>query len=99
MSATLLIVVLVLVIGERAGDVLERRQQEIVLKKLPLPDAHAYYQRLQKRSRRIRILRALTLAALLTLVYVYRHTAINRPAATRAEPPVPTAPSATTNSR
>ena len=82
MSATLIIVVLVLVVGERAGDLLERRQQEIVLKKLPLPDAHAYYQRLQKRSRRIRILRALTLASLLTLVYVYRHTAINRPTAT-----------------
>jgi hypothetical protein len=82
MSATLIIVVLVLVIGERAGDALERRQQEIVLGKLPLPEAHAYYERLRQRSRRVRILRGLTLAALLTLAYVYRHTVINRPAAT-----------------
>jgi hypothetical protein len=79
MSATLIIVVLVLVLGERASDALERRQQEIVLRKLPLPDAHAFYQRLRQRSRRVRILRALMLAALLTLAYVYRHTANRRP--------------------
>jgi hypothetical protein len=89
MSATLIIVVLVLVVGERAGDALERRQQEIVLGKLPLPEAHAYYQRLRKRSRRVRILRALMLASLLTLAYVYRHTATNRPVAPAAARGVP----------
>jgi hypothetical protein len=90
MSATLIIVVLVLVVGERAGDALERRQQEIVLGKLPLPEAHAYYERLRQRSRRVRILRALTLAALLTLAYVYRHTMNSRPV---APPPPRAAPS------
>ena len=75
MSATLVIVILVLIVGERAGDALERRQHEIVLGKLPLPDAHAHYERLRRRSRRIRILRALTLASLLAMAYVYRHTA------------------------
>jgi len=79
MSGTLIIAVLVLVLGERASDALERRQQEIVLRKLPMPDAHAFYQRLRQRSRRVRILRALTLAALLTMAYVYRHTANRRP--------------------
>ncbi len=84
MSATLIIVVMVLVLGERASDALERKQQEIVLRKLPVPEAHAFYQRLRQRSRRVRLLRALTLAALFTLVYVYRHTANNRGRATPA---------------
>jgi hypothetical protein len=84
MSATLVIVLLVLVVGERASDAFERRQQQIVLGKLPLAEAHAYYQRLQKRSRRIRILRALTLASLVTLAYVYRHAGTKR---ARATPP------------
>jgi hypothetical protein len=84
MSATLIIVVLVLVLGERSSDALERRQQEIVLRKLPVPEAHAFYQRLRQRTRRVRVLRALTLASLLTLVYVYRHTANRRP---RGTPP------------
>lgn len=74
MSAAVIIAVLLLIAGERAGDLLERRQHEVVLKKLPLADAHAYYDRLRRRSRRIRILRALTLASLLAMVYVYRHT-------------------------
>ena len=74
MSATLVIVILLLILGERAGDALERRQHEVVLSKLPLPEAHAHYERLRRRSRRIRILRALTLASLVTMAYVYRHT-------------------------
>jgi hypothetical protein len=78
MSATLVIVLLLLVIGERAGDTLERRQHEVVLGKLPLAEAHAHYERLRRRSRRIQVLRALTLASLLAMAYVYRHTA-NRP--------------------
>jgi len=77
MSATLVIVILLLVVGERAGDALERRQHEVVLGKLPLPEAHAHYERLRRRSRRIRVLRALTLASLLAMAYVYRHT-VNR---------------------
>jgi len=77
MSATLIIVLLLLIVGERAGDTLERRQHEVVLGKLPLPEAHAHYERLRRRSRRIRILRALTLASLLAMAYVYRHT-LNR---------------------
>lgn len=89
MSATLIIVVLVLIVGERAADGMERRQQEIVLGKLPIPEAHAYYERLRRRSRRIRLLRALTLASLLTLAYVYRHATTRRIAA----PPSPGAAS------
>jgi len=81
MSATLVIVILLLILGERAGDALERRQHEVVLGKLPLPEAHAHYERLRRRSRRIRILRALTLASLLAMAYVYRHTLHRTPTA------------------
>ena len=52
MSATLVIVLLLLVVGERAGDTLERRQHEVVLGKLPLREAHAHYERLRRRSRK-----------------------------------------------
>ena len=81
MSATLVIVLVLLVVGERAGDMLERRQHEVVLGKLPLPEAHAHYERLRRRSRRIRILRALTVASLLVMAYVYRHTVHRTPTA------------------
>ena len=90
MLATLVIILLVLIVGERAGDVLERRQQEIVLRKLPLPDAHTYYNRLRQRSRRIRILRGLTLASLLALAYVYRHANDRRMAASSVPHAAPT---------
>jgi hypothetical protein len=79
MSATVIIVLLVVVLGERAGDMLERRQHEVVLGKLPVPEAHAYYGRLRRRSRRIRILRVLTLASLLVMAYVYRQISNRAP--------------------
>ena len=85
MSASVILVLLVLIVGERAGDVLERRQQEVVLGKLPISEAHAYYHRLRQRSRRIRLLRALTVTSLLAMVYVYRHTMTGR--ANTAPPP------------
>jgi hypothetical protein len=81
-----------LVVGERAGDMLERRQQEIVLRKLPVPEAHDYYNRLRQRSRRIRILRGLTLASLLALVYVYRHPTTKPTAASSLPHAAPTMP-------
>jgi hypothetical protein len=90
MLATLALVLLVLIVGERAGDVLERRQQELVLRKLPLPEAHAYYDRLRQRSRRIRILRGLMLASLLALAYVYRHSTTKRTAAAPSPHTTPT---------
>jgi len=56
-------------------DTLKVRQQELVLKKLPLPEAHAYYELLRKRARQTRILRAIALVSLLALGYAYRRDA------------------------
>ena len=51
---------------------LEVRQQEIVLAKLPVPEAHAYYQTLRRRAWRTRALRLVAVLALITLAYVAR---------------------------
>jgi len=72
MIGTLIIVLLILAVGTRASDALEVRQQEIVLGKLPVPDAHDYYQRLRRRVWRARVLRAVAVLALITLAYTAR---------------------------
>jgi len=76
MLGTLIAVVLVIAAGTRASDQLRVRQQEVVLKKLPVAEAHAYYQILIRRTRRARLLRAIALAALLVIVYAYRRQLI-----------------------
>ena len=72
MLGTLIAIVLVLAVGTRASDQLRVRQQEVVLAKLPVADAHDYYQMLRGRARRVRLLRAIALVALLVMVYAYR---------------------------
>jgi hypothetical protein len=72
MIATLIIVLLILALGTRAGDALEVRQQEIVLAKLSIPAAHDYYQRLRRRAWRARVLRGVAVLALITLAYAAR---------------------------
>ncbi|MDB4983162.1 MAG: hypothetical protein JWM82_3914 [Myxococcales bacterium] len=72
MLGTLVAVLLVVVAGARARDALRLRQQEIVLAKLAEPDAVAYYDVLRRRVRNARILRALSLLALLCLFYAWR---------------------------
>lgn len=73
MIGTVLTALLLLAVGTRAGDRLITRQQEVVLAKLPVAEASAYYDLLRRRARRVRILRAVTLASLLALLYAYRH--------------------------
>lgn len=60
-------------VGVRARDNLRLRQQELVLSKLPRDEAAAYYDVLRRRVRNARILRGLALAALVALVYAWRH--------------------------
>ncbi len=72
MLGTLVVMLLVVVAGARARDTLRLRQQEIVLAKLAEPDAVAYYEVLRRRVRNARILRALSLLALLCLFYAWR---------------------------
>jgi hypothetical protein len=54
-------------------DGLRLRQQELVLSKLPEPDAVAFYQVLRRRVRNARILRAVALVSLWALIYAFRH--------------------------
>lgn len=72
MIGTLIVVLLILALGTRASDVLEVRQQEIVLGKLSVPEAHDYYQRLRRRAWRARVLRSVAVLALITLAYAGR---------------------------
>jgi hypothetical protein len=72
MIGTLIIVLLILAVGTRVSDALEVRQQEIVLGKLPVPEAHDYYQRLRRRAWRARVLRGVAVLALITLAYAAR---------------------------
>jgi hypothetical protein len=69
---TLMIVLLILAVGTRASDAMEVRQQEIVLGKLAVPEAHDYYQRLRRRVWRARVLRGIAVLALITLAYTAR---------------------------
>jgi hypothetical protein len=73
MVGTLITVLLVILGGARAGDALRLRQQEVVLSKLARGDAVAFYDVLRRRARNARILRGVSLVALVCLVYVWRH--------------------------
>ena len=76
MIGTVVTALLLLAVGTRAGDRLIVRQQEIVLGKLPVAEASAYYDLLKRRVRRIRVLRAIVLLSLLALLYAYRHRSV-----------------------
>jgi hypothetical protein len=73
MMSALLVMALVLVVGTRASDALEVRQQEVILANLPEPDAVAYYHLLRRRLRKTMALRIIALLAAVTLVYCYKH--------------------------
>jgi hypothetical protein len=73
MIGTMLTALLLLGVGTRAGDRLIVRQQEVVLSKLPVAEASAYYDLLRRRVRRVRILRAIVFLSLMALLYAYRH--------------------------
>lgn len=73
MLGTLLVVALVVAVGSRAGDNLRVRQQELILQKLPEPAAVAYYDVLRRRMRKVVLLRAVAVAALVLLFYSYKY--------------------------
>ena len=72
MIGTLLTALLLLAVGTSAGDRLIVRQQEVVLAKLPVAEASAYYDLLKRRVRRVRVLRAIVLLSLFSLLYAYK---------------------------
>jgi hypothetical protein len=61
---TALLIILILGLGTHLSDGVRVRQEEAILHKLPVAEAHAYYELLKKRARRVRLLRAITLASL-----------------------------------
>jgi hypothetical protein len=72
MLTALVLVAVILVVGTRLNDALRLRQEEVILKKLPLPEAHAYYEVLKRRARKVKLLRAVTLGSLVVVVFVLR---------------------------
>jgi hypothetical protein len=65
MVSTILLMVVVMAVATRATDAMKLRQEEVILRKLPLAQAHDYYELLRRRARRVRLMRAVTLASLL----------------------------------
>jgi hypothetical protein len=80
MIGVLAVVLLVVVAGARLRDGVKLRQQEVVLAKLTVPEAHAYYEVLRKRARQVRILRAVALLSIVALGYAYRRGIAGAPA-------------------
>ncbi len=72
MLPTLIITVAVVALGSWMSDSVRVKQEETILHKLPVPEAHAFYERLRKRAARIRLLRAITLASLVVVIYIVR---------------------------
>ena len=82
MISTVLIVILVLVVGAHMADTIRVKQEEAILRRLPLEQAHDYYELLRRRVRRVRVLRAITLVSLVLVMVAARR---------RFFPPPPTA--------
>lgn len=72
MVTTLLLMAMVFAVGTRAADSLRVRQEEVILRKLTIPQAADYYELLRKRARRVRLLRAITFAALVLAILAGR---------------------------
>jgi hypothetical protein len=67
-----MVVLLIVAVGTRATDGLRVRQQEVILGKLPEPEARAYYAILRRRVRRVLVLRAVALLSVVVLFYCYK---------------------------
>ncbi len=80
MLTAALIVVAILALGGRLSDGIRLRQEEIILQRLPLGEAHEYYGRLKHRARKVRVLRAITLASLVVILFVVRRRFLPDPA-------------------
>jgi hypothetical protein len=79
MVSTILLMAVVLAVATRASDAMRLRQEEVILKKLPLAEAHEYYEVLRRRARRVRVMRAVTLAALLLAMLAGRRRLLPPP--------------------
>ena len=69
-------VLVIVAVGGRAIDGVRLSQAESILARLPEADARAYYDLLRRRVRRVIVMRALALCALLCIFWVLRHRLI-----------------------
>jgi hypothetical protein len=87
MLTSILLVILILGLGAHLADGVRVRQEELILRKLTVEEAHGYYEVLRRRARRVRVLRAVTVASLLLGMLAARRRFF--------PPPPPPAPAAT----
>ncbi len=72
MLTGVLLVVLILALGAHLSDGVRLKQEEAILRKLPVDEAHAYYEVLRQRARRVKVLRAVALTSLLVAMLAAR---------------------------
>ena len=78
MTISLFAVLVIVAVGSRAIDAVRLSQAENILQRLPDDAARAYYDLLRRRVRRVIVMRALALIALLCIFWVVRQRLIAR---------------------
>jgi hypothetical protein len=78
MMISLFAVLVIVAVGTRATDALRLKQAESVLARLSEADARAYYDRLRRRVRKVIVLRALAVIALLCIFWAIRQRLMQR---------------------
>lgn len=86
MLTAVLLVVLVLALGAHLSDGIRLKQEEAILRKLPVEEAHAYYEVLRRRARRVRVLRAVALGSLALALLAARRRFLPPPKPSRLPP-------------
>ena len=76
MMISLFAVLVIVAVGTRAIDAVRLSQAENILQRLPDDAARAYYDLLRRRVRRLIVMRALALIALLCIFWVVRQRLI-----------------------
>ena len=76
MMIGLFAVLVIVAVGGRAIDGVRLSQAESILARLPEADARAYYDLLRRRVRRVIVMRAIVLLALLCIFWVLRQRLI-----------------------
>jgi hypothetical protein len=74
MLSALMLVAIISVVGGGLCDRLRLQQEEIILQKLPIAAAHAYYGILVRRAARLKWLRLVALLSVFAVLYVWRKT-------------------------
>jgi hypothetical protein len=72
-------VLVIVAVGGRATDALRLSQAESILARLSDTDAHAYYDVLRRRVRKVLVMRGLALISLLCIFWVVRQRLIPGP--------------------